>query len=456
MFVGREEELDKLEKQFSSDSRTAVLVYGKRRVGKSTLIARAAKTFDGTVVEHLCAQSSFEGNLELLCRSVSRSLELPTMHFDYLQDLFDFLNGLGRRILLVIDEYQYLKQSRAGNEVDSLVQAIVDSLSPNVKLVLCGSFVTVMRELLEEANPLFGRFSAILHVEEFDYYDAARFCPDKRPYDKIAYYALFGGSPFVLSTLDYGLSPADNVANLLLPDTGVLRTHVESVMLKEIQRAYDVRILETLGNGKKRYSEIESVVRPNSSGLLDKQLKSLMSMETLRKTSPVNRRNDRKKQFYEISDNLMRFYFTYIFGNTAALANLGERAFFETEVAPTLGQFASRRLEDMAIQYFKRLSRAGALRDVRDFGSYWYDDPIAKSNGEFDCVLSREGSLDFYECKYFDRPMTLTECEDEERQVRAIPGASVGAIGFICSGGFDFKSEAYELVTGDDLYRAGA
>ena len=227
-------------------------------------------------------------------------------------------------------------------------------------------------------------------------------------------------------------------------------------MLKEIRRAYDVRILETLGNGKKRYSEIESAVRPKSSGLLDKQLKSLMSMETLRKISPVNRRNDKKKQFYEISDNLMRFYFTYIFGNTAILANLGERAFFETEVAPTLGQFVSRRLEDMAIQYFRRLSRAGALCGVRDFGSYWYDDPAAKSNGEFDCVLSREGSLDFYECKYFDRPMTLTECEDEERQARAIPGASVGTVGFICSGGFDFKSEAYELVTGDDLYRAGA
>ena len=125
-------------------------------------------------------------------------------------------------------------------------------------------------------------------------------------------------------------------------------------------------------------------------------------------------------------------------------------------MAPTLGQFVSRRLEDMAIQYFKRLSRADELRGVRDFGSYWYDDPIAKTNGEFDCVLSRGSVLDFYECKYFDRPMTLAECKAEERQVRAIPGASIGAVGFICSGGFDFESKAYELVSGDDLYRVGA
>lgn len=62
-----------------------------------------------------------------------------------------------------------------------------------------------------------------------------------------------------------------------------------------------------------------------------------------------------------------------------------------------------------------RLSQADKLRGVHDFGSYWYDGPIAKANGEFECVLDRGGVLDFYECKYFDRPMTLAECQAEER-----------------------------------------
>lgn len=126
--------------------------------------------------------------------------------------------------------------------------------------------------------------------------------------------------------------------------------------------------------------------------------------------------------------------------------------FLETEVVPTLGQFASRRLEDVAIQHFRRLARAGKLPGARDFGSYWYDDPKAKTNGEFDCVIDRGSKLDFYECKYFDRPMALAECQAEEHQVRAIPGADVGAIGFVCPGGFDFESDAYELVSGADLY----
>ena len=144
-----------------------------------------------------------------------------------------------------------------------------------------------------------------------------------------------------------------------------------------------------------------------------------------------------------------------MFGNAAPLANLGERAFFDVEVAPSISQFADRRFEDIALQYFKRRARAGMLPGVLDFGSYWYDDPQARSSGEFDCVLARADSLDFFECKRFDRAMTRGECEAEERQVRAIPGASVGAIGFVCTGGFDFESADYQLVSGDDLFAEG-
>lgn len=452
MFIGRENELAILEEQFAARSRSAVLVYGKRRIGKSTLVSQAAKGFAGTVIEHLCVQSTFEGNLTLLCRSVSKALGLPSLRFEHIYDLFDFLKGIGKPVLLVIDEYQYLKESLPGNEADSYFQAIIDALPPDVKLVLCGSYVTVMRELLDEANPLFGRFTAIIHLEEFDYHDAARFYPGKRPYDKAAFYALFGGSPFVLASLDYAQTPRQNIVRMLLPETGVLRTHIESVMLKEVRRAFDVRILEVIGNEKKRYSEIQAALGSGGNGLLDKQLKNLLNMETIRKVSPVNRRDDKKKQFYEIGDNLMRLYFTYVFGNAAALANLGEEAFFESEVGPSITQFASRRFEDVALQYFMRRARAGALPGVRDFGTYWYDDPVGRANGEFDCVLDRGGTLDFYECKYRERPMTRKECESEERQVRSIPGVSPGRIGFVCAGGFDFADGKYELITGDDLY----
>lgn len=456
MFVGRDKELKSLSTELSLwNKKTAVLIYGKRRVGKSTLISEAAKTFDGIVVNHLCVTSTFEGNLELIYKSVSESLSLPNIRFESMFAMMDYLKTLNKRILLIIDEYPYLKQSKKKNEVDSYMQAVIDRLPENVKLILCGSYITIMKELLTEDNPLFGRFSLIQHIRDFDYYDASRFYPDLPVREKIAFYSVFGGCPYVLENIKTDKPLKDNIIQLLLPETAIIRSHIENVMLKEIQKSFDVRILESLGNGKKKYSEIRNQLGNNDTGLLDKQLKILLDMETIQKTEPINRRNDNKKQFYEITDNLMRFYFSFIFGSAGTISRIGEEQYFSRNIGDILNQFISRRFEGIVLQYFHRMSVNGKLSNIDDFGSYWYDDPVKKANGEFDCVIKHDGTLyDFYECKYFDRPMTLEECIHEEEQLNEIQGISVNGLGFVCSGGFAFPDKTkYTLLDGDKLYQ---
>ena len=96
MFVGREKELSELKNQFKSESKSIVLVYGKRRVGKTRLLQEALMDYDGTVVNHLCVKSSFEGNLRLLCRSVALSFGLsPSFSVASLYDLFGSVNYFG-------------------------------------------------------------------------------------------------------------------------------------------------------------------------------------------------------------------------------------------------------------------------------------------------------------------------------------------------------------------------
>lgn len=452
MFVGREKELSDIGKELSLwERKTAILIYGKRRVGKSTLINQASKDFDGIVINHLCVASTFEGNLELIYRSVSEALGLPPIHFDSLSALMDFLAKQEKKILFIIDEYPYLKQSKKQNEVDSYMQTIIDRLPANVKLILCGSYITIMKELLSEGNPLFGRFSLIQHVKDFDYYDSSKFYPELSIMDKVAYYAIFGGCPFVLENLEYGASIEYNIIKFLLAENGIIRSHIENIMLNEIKKAFDTRILEALGNGKKRYSEIADVLKIKETGLLEKQLKILLNMETIQKTEPINRRNDKKKKFYEIVDNLMRFYFAFIFGNSGRISRIGGEQFFRMNIAgEKIRQFISRRFEGIALQYFHRMSGTGEFAEIEDYGSYWYDDPKSKKNGEFDCVVKRKGELfDFYECKYFDRKMTLAECQAEEAQIRQQSGIIPSKIGFICTGGFDFSGK-YILI--NDLY----
>lgn len=460
MFLGREDELKTLREALSSWNRkTAILIYGKRRVGKSTLIREAASGFSGVIINHICVQSTYEGNLELICRSVSQALGLPNMQFDSLSSLMAFLKGQEKQFLLIIDEYPYLKQTRKQNEVDSYMQAVIDQLPANVKLVLCGSYVNIMKELLAESNPLFSRFSLILHLHEFDYYDAARFYPHLSVREKVAFYSVFGGSPYVLENLNTQASLQDNIRRLILPETGLVRSHIENIMLGEIRKNFDTRILEILGNGKKRYSEIADSLKSEDTGLLEKQLKILQNMETIRKTEPINQQESKKKKFYEITDNLMRFYFSFIFGSAGTISRIGPEQFFLMNIeGERLRQFISRRLEGIVLQFFHRMAGHGDYQDITDFGSYWYDDPVTKTNGEFDCVLKRRGEkYDFFECKYFDREMTLDECTQEEQQVRRQPRLSVNRLGFVNTGGFAFINQnGYILINGEDLFHLPA
>ena len=454
MFIGREKELSQLNVELSAWKRkTVVLVYGKRRVGKSTLIKEAAKKFDGVVVNHMCVTSTFEGNMELIYQSVSEAIGLPNIRFGSLSEIMDYLGMIDKKVLLIIDEYPYLKQTKKKNEVDSYMQAVIEKLPENVKLILCGSYIAMMKELLEEENPLFGRFSLIQHIRDFDYLDAAKFYPELSVRDRVAFYAVFGGSPYVLENLDTRMTLKENIERFLLPETSLIRSHIENVVLKEIQKTFDARILAIIGNGKKRYSEIRDKIVNSETGLLDKQLKILMDMETIQKTEPINRRSDKKKQFYEIVDNLMRFYFTFIFGKAGTIARIGEEQYFGRNIAASLEQFISRRFEGIALQYFHRAALLGKYPDIDDFGSYWYDDAATKSNGEFDCVIRCGEQYDFCECKYFDRAMTLEEYKEKKAQLDNIKGINVSGVGFVCTGGFSFdSSDDFVLIDGKELY----
>lgn len=212
-------------------------------------------------------------------------------------------------------------------------------------------------------------------------------------------------------------------------------------MLREIQKSFDIRILESLKNGKKRFNEILNFVSASDSSLLDKQLKNLLQMETINKIFPINKKNDKKKQFYEINDNL--------------ILKFGEKEFFEKKISSSLNTFVSLRFEKIANQYFMRLAHQGKLKEIEDFGSFWYDDKKNSKNGQFDCVLKRRDSYDFYEVKFFENPMILSECEKEESQINGIleeQNIKVGKIGFICSEEFKFSSEKYVLLDAKDLY----
>ena len=109
----------------------------------------------------------------------------------------------------MIDEYSYLKSKENNTMVDSIFQNIIDNYTSDIHLIVSGSHIGMMKEMLEEGNALYGRFDEVICLKELDYIEASQFYPDKSIYDKVAFYSVFGGSPFILSKLNASLSLKD-------------------------------------------------------------------------------------------------------------------------------------------------------------------------------------------------------------------------------------------------------
>jgi len=455
MFYGREKELNDFN-AFLNSKHTAAVIFGKRRVGKSTLILESLRRAEVRYIYYECMKASPAANLEAVTKVIRKETSNKFISFENWPDVFEYLGTLHENIVMVIDEYPYLKEPLhlAGRkQLDSMFQSIIDQMPSNVKLILSGSWISMMKEILEEDNPLYGRFSRIMDLKPFDYYDSASFYSDASLRSKFELYAVFGGFPYVNSYLDPSKSLRQNITEQILSPGGVARNYIERIQDRELDKITGANtILSFLSNGKARYSEIEKALKPSSSGLLDKYLKALCAIDVIGKTAPINAPNDPQKTFYEIKDNLTRFYYAYVFQNSSQLTNIGEDAFYESYVETSLTTFISYRFEEIARQYFSRLARAGLQKGIYDIGTYWYDDRKNAMNGEFDCVLKHKETYSFYECKFRKDPVALSTVEKEAEQIRKLVTFNVEKIGFISLNGFQFESNEYDLIEGKELF----
>lgn len=451
MFIGREKELALLQQDYIGK---AAMVYGKRRVGKTTLIQKALKSSSYRTVYFECLKGTMQDNISGFVQELVRAKILPVpLNFGTLQDVFAYLNALPEKIVVVIDEYPYLKAMNDSATVDSIFQNIIDNRLVNIELILSGSHIGMMKDALQEKNALYGRFAVTIKLNELNYLEAAKFYPDKTPYDKAAHYAVFGGSPFVNQALQPTATIRENIISTILNPMSAVYLYASQLLLSDYSVKINAeRIFSVIGNGKKRYTEIEDKLDVKKTGNLSKQIKSLIDLEIIARNSPINKIGDNKKSTFEINDNLLRFYFTFIYKNASALQVLGAEAFYDEYIAPALTDFISRRFEGICRDYFSHQVRSGKMTGVRNIGSYYYDDPAHRKNGEFDVALEFADGYEIYEAKYYAQPMTLDEIHREVQQVEAIKELTVKQIGFIAINGFAEREEPYLYLDGNDIF----
>lgn len=451
MFIGREEELALLREEHIGK---AVMVYGNRRVGKTTLILKALEQCSYQTVYFECLKGTMQENINGLVQELVRVKVLPVpLAFSSLQDVFAYLNTLTQKMVVVVDEYTHLYAMNDSGVVDSVFQSIIDNRLSNIELIFAGSHIGLMKGLLQERNPLYGRFATSLKLDELNYLDAAKFYPDKSAYDKVAHYAVFGGSPFINQALNPAATLRDNIISTILNPMSPVYLYASQLVFSDNSlNVNSERIFSALGNDRKRYTEIEDALRVKKTGNLAKQIKTLTDLEILARSIPINKPNDNKKATYELNDNLLRFYYAFVYKNSSALQVLGAEAFYDEYVAPVLTHFIAHHFEDICREYFSLQVRSGRMNGVRSIGSYYLDTAVRCEIKEFPVSVELADGYAVYLPKYSAQPMTIDEIHGEAQRMEGVNDPGIKQLGFISINGFVEQEKPYIYLDDNDIF----
>lgn len=451
MFVGREEELALLQHEHIGKT---VMVYGKKRVGKTTLILKALEQCPYQTVYFECLKGTIQDNIAGFVQELVRIKVLPVpLAFSSLQDVFAYLNTLPQKMVVVVDEYTHLYAMNDSGVVDSVFQSIIDSRLSNIELILAGSHIGLMKDLLQERNPLYGRFAASIKLDELNYLDASKFYPDKSAYDKVAHYAVFGGSPFINQALNPDATLRENIIGTVLNPMSPVYLYANQLVFSDNALNINTeRIFSVLGNDRKRYTEIEDALGVKKTGNLAKQIKTLTDLDILSRRIPINKPNDNKKATYELSYNLLRFYYTFVYKNASAFQVLGADAFYDEFIAPVLTDFIARRFEDICREYFSLQVRSGRMNGVRSIGSYYPDTAVRCENKAFSVSVELADGYAVYLPKYSAQPMTLDEIHGEAQRMEGVNDPGIKQLGFISINGFVEQEKPYIYLDDNDIF----
>ncbi len=440
-FIGRKEQIEKIEKIMRHDAMSVTMIYGRRRIGKSELVKQILKTSSIPRVYYECKQVTEKSNTEGICAILAEQFELPKLGYQKIEDVLDFIfqKGQQEKMILVLDEYPYLRESVKG--MDSILQSLIDKYRDTsmLQIVFLGSFVDVMKSLLDHENPLYGRVDLTIHLQQMDYYESSLFYPAYSEEDKVRIYSVFGGIPYFNRLVDDSTSVEENIIELIASSGARLENEVSMYLNAEISKINNANeVFEALARGYSKYSDILSQSHVSSGPTLIDVLDKLMRMEVVTKVAPINDENNKKKAGYYISDNLSKFYYRYIFRYSSQMKIMDSNVFYDKYIRDDFETyFVPHQFEEICRQFLIRKNKSGAVDPVIErIGKYYYDDPVNKTNGEFDLVTEDEKGYVFYEVKFRKQPITKQMIEKEIDQVKRT-GLECYKYVFISRSGFE-------------------
>lgn len=410
MFVGRGAELNKLEELYRSNVFECCVVYGRRRVGKTTLIqefCRGKRAIYFVAREAGSAQNLASFSTDVM--RISGDVGVSSLSFGSWDAAFDYIHmkSADERLILVIDEYPYLAEADRG--ISSLLQAKIDMAFKDSKLflILCGSSMSFMEnQVLGYKSPLYGRRTAQFKIEHFDFFDAMKFHENFSKLESAAIYGITGGIPQYLRLIREGRTVRENVIENFLDKTSYLYEEPSNLLKQELREpaAYNA-IIAAIAGGASRLNEI-STKSGLESGKCGKYLLSLISLALVKKEKPLLEKESRRS-IYMLDDNMFKFWYRFIPSNMSNIESGLTEYVYDHYIEPFFPAYMGGIFEQICLQYMKRRNAKFELPFVfREIGRWWGNNPIRKRQEEIDILAVSENEAIFCECKWKKEPVT--------------------------------------------------
>ena len=307
-FVNREEELSRLRDAFERNA--LVIVYGRRRVGKTRLLVEAVS--DRPHIYHLCKEEEVGETLRALSIKLFRLTGNEEFIRKPLTSFEEFFEALPPGTVLILDEFQVLVRNHP--RILGVLQEYLD-FHARAPIVLCGSSVSMMEELTQYGSPIYGRRSLALKVEPLKFFHIGEFLPSYSMEELVEAYSILGGVPEYLLRFDPSASVEENVVNEFF-QRGFLYTEAEFLLRYELRdlSVYNT-ILEAINYGYRSFGDLRNATGIDGSKL-PRYLSTLIELGIVRRETPVTlgerakakKRNSR----YVIADNYFAFYYSFV------------------------------------------------------------------------------------------------------------------------------------------------
>ncbi len=443
--IDREQERRWLQSHLSGDERQFLICYGRRRVGKTTLVTHVLDSLDRPAIYYLCDERGTTTNARRFARHCAETVDDVPPDVDGFVDAFTYLaSRIDQPTVVALDEFSYLVDT--DETIPSVFQTIVDDVlaETRISIVVLGSSISMMEEgVLSYESPLYGRRTGQWRLEPMTIGAAAGFFPTADPHELVRTYSVLGGIPAYLEQFDPDRELLANVEDQLLTKGAFLYEEPEFLLRQELREPATYRgILEAIAGGATRVTDIANEIDRQASSI-SRYLTNLTRIALIERETPVT--DPGARGVYRITDEFLRFWFRYVLPNRGTLEQ-GRTKPVRDSIAASLPSHVGPTFETVCRQAVRTPRFPVPCSRV---GRWWYGENEIDVVG----VDERTETLFLGECKWTrDRvgPGPLADLEALEPEVRWHGDARSVVYGLFAREGFT-ESLRDTADTRDDL-----